>query len=133
MRTIKFRAWHKVDHYWIEHDDLFAVTHLKYQNPFSRDDLEVCQFTGLLDKNGKEIYEGDLLNQLMYPPNPITGNYDSKPIFEDKNIIQVGFEDGYFTDCYGSYLWRLICNIKDGNKTDYEIIGNIYENPELIK
>ena len=58
----------------------------------------VGEFTGLNDKNGKEIFEGDVLN------------------FGNNNHVEVKFENGAFTDF--KYC---------------EIIGNIFENPDLVK
>lgn len=68
------------------------------------------QFTGLLDKNGKEIYEGDILQ--LYRP---------------KQKLEVVWNEGCFilNDSSGLFLYQ-------EHKTS-EIIGNIFENPELLK
>lgn len=74
------------------------------------DDLVWLQFTGLLDKNGKEIYEGDILAYSIHE--------EATPMY-----IEVVIPD-FFID------------LGDFNITDNEeakIVGNIYENPELIK
>lgn len=72
-------------------------------------------FTGFHDKNGKEIYEGDILSNA---PQKIEVRWDS--IF--------GRWFGHYLDNRGtSYFWM-------GNEfKNYEVIGNIYENPELMK
>lgn len=74
-------------------------------------DLKIMQYTGLKDKNGKEIYEGDILSD---------GN-DEKP-------YKVVFENGSFRAEADGYSLDL---------EDYddicEVVGNIYENPELIE
>lgn len=75
----------------------------------------VCkrQFTGLCDKNGKEIYEGDILN------------WDSTGSGDEDVADVVKFEDGMFTFIEDPLCWN--------PQRETEIIGNIYENPELIK
>ena len=65
------------------------------------------QYTGLKDKNGKEIYEGD--------------------------IIDIGDKVVEVSDIYSFREIYLVHGLKDGHKIYGEIIGNIYENPELIK
>ena len=141
MREIKFRIWH--DHQGMIYPDnkfhIIAPPYILKLDPQIKDnryfimplsDFDIMQYTGLKDKNGKEIYEGDLLNEIRYPPDK-NGNYDSVPVFIKENIVQVGFSEGCFT-ADEAHLWRFISNIGDNEKTDYEIIGNIYENPELL-
>jgi len=71
----------------------------------------VSQFTGLLDKNGKEIYEGDIVK------DDIGG------------IWKVGWNDEFLS----WYLWNNGGRSIDAEEDTLEIIGNIYENPELLK
>ena len=83
---------------------------------FDFDDIIIEQDTGLKDENGKEIYEGDIVT--------LNGEWEE---IEYSDCAIVTFEDGCFRvgDGYeneaGSYL------------SDWRIIGNIHENPELIK
>lgn len=75
------------------------------------EDWKVMQFTGLLDKNGKEIYEGDI-------------------IFNEHDELKkypVVFEKGMF--CVNDWTMPLW---KGDTKNFWEIIGNIYENPDLL-
>lgn len=83
--------------------------------PFLVDAETVGQFTGLTDKNGKEIYEGDIV---IYP-------HDSKPceVFYRANEYGTSF----LTDSHDG-----VDSLGDVLNT-VEIIGNIHDNPELIK
>ena len=130
MEEIKFRIWnlkHKEFSYWgFLEDGIFTsipaggIMSIGYCKKYSQ------QFTGLLDKQGKEIYEGDILK--------LDGGADEKP------IMKVGFEEGMFV-VYPDWLKdnttkyveaRAYCNFKEEIMT-IEIIGNVWENPELIK
>lgn len=80
-------------------------------------DLKIMQYTGLKDKNGKEIYEGDILLYLK----------------KSKRIVS--YKNGAFIRYYGNYNIYLLYDslIENGCLVDYEVIGNIYENPELLE
>jgi hypothetical protein len=108
-REIKFRAWKKKEKRmftWMELQRLPL-------SDLERTDLEWLQFTGLIDKNGKEIYEGDLVA-------------DTSPMGEENEIIE--WNDGYAGfQAHGLKTGRL-----KGFAEKIEIIGNIHENPELL-
>lgn len=78
-------------------------------------DVILMQFTGLLDKNGKEIYEGDIVNWTEIDPMSPNPN----------KVTEVKWENWGFN-------FRM--NWEDGQVSpiSYEVIGNIYENPELL-
>lgn len=86
-------------------------------------DCIIQQFTGLLDKNEKEIYEGDIVKYTLWE-----NEYD---ICENELIADVSFIKGAFYPRYindicddGWYSWGI---------DKIEVIGNIFENPELLK
>ncbi len=109
MRPIKFRFWNKVE--MSEPHTLLDIS--KYSDfEGMREDLTVMQFTGLLDKNGTEIYEGDILNS-------------------EKDIVKVIFSFAQFSvsnnfETLPLTVW--MCP----SKPDCDIVGNIHENPELL-
>jgi hypothetical protein len=111
MRKLKFRAWDKQKKQMIN-----DITHPIWANSFPNE-IDVMQFIGLVDKNGKEIYEGDIIQ-----------NQNSEVNYEVKQSdkFQTGFDP--FTgesECCG-------CSPKVWVE-DCKIIGNIYENPELLR
>jgi uncharacterized phage protein (TIGR01671 family) len=128
MRQIKFRAWDKGKKKFLP-DDCFSIINRTGFNAFGvmisdfedylvgeflyDESQELTQFTGLIDKNGKEIYEGDIVSKI--------GAY-------------VIWSDTIACWCF---------NFKDSETQDTplffennlelcEVIGNIYENPELL-
>lgn len=122
MRAIRFRAWDN------ETEKMYRVevinfsgrptVYLQY-NPIIKkplDDVVLMQYTGLKDKHGKEIYEGDVITPLILNGTITHG--------------LVGF-------LYGSFVARQIG--AEGMFTEIsslskcEIIGNIYENPDLLR
>lgn len=99
----------------------------------------VEQYTGLKDKNSKEIYEGDICRLVYYKRGD--GRKRWKKVNEDIELVE--FEDGYFkfsnTDQYGigselSFSEYGEWSTADGQyKYEAEVIGNIHENPELLE
>jgi uncharacterized phage protein (TIGR01671 family) len=139
MREIKFRAWDKknnkmVDRHKRDEEDmdesycdhvacrLGGIEDLQTDKEW-RDRFEVIQYTGLKDKNGKEIYEGDIVMPEMrreYRKEDYTiGNCIVE--WDDDIIGFYPFCD-YDIDC-GDYYPKEHC----------QVIGNIYENPELLE
>lgn len=127
MREIKFRAWLKEKKEMIDNarPDFFCkqLNYLRGNSAGGQDvlgvsteDIELMQYTGLKDKNNKEIYEGDVLSN---------GN-DEKPY---KVIFENGSFRAEFEGDFEEYSFYLI----DIVAQHCEIVGNIYENPELLK
>lgn len=111
MREIKFRAWDKEKNKMLgwENDD-GGMQNTPLGMIINRDYIELMQYTGLKDKTGREIYEGDILEFTF-----ACANHPQKYVVEWE---------------YKSHEWKL----HNADMNDYlEIIGNIYENPEKIK
>lgn len=141
MRELKFRAWDKKSKK-IRIVESIGFGELSYYNEgypvanmIGRDYIhdkdiiihrdsykhELMQYTGLKDKNGKDIYEGDILKFF----NDV--DYIMKP-----GYAEVIFEDGAFACKHFKYGIECLVNM-DVVDMDITVAGNIYENPELLE
>ena len=111
MREIKFRAWDTPNKYMITHKELCLVP-LTYDEVFKgKEGYPLMQYTGLKDKNGVEIYEGDIFK------------------FEAREAYEVYINPSIGVGGRNSnQQWNIASWASDG-----EVIGNIYENPELLE
>lgn len=132
MREIKFRCWD------IENKEMLEVQELDYADSydgqpmirttmyndyFDTEDMILMQYTGLKDKNGKEIYEGDIIYCKQY----IGGNCVEYCI--EKGYVC--FNDGEFGLYRKQGYYQSLYKFKEYDY-EFEVIGNIYDNPELL-
>ncbi len=128
---VKFRAWHKptqlmddvvlIDFYNEKIGILYAdpVMQCESMQKYNFNEVELMQSTGLKDKSGKEIYEGDIIDVGTRIPflNKIQKD-------EETNYLKLVPIDERWTESY-------FTSFED--KSRFEILGNIYENPELLE
>ena len=135
MREIKFRAWDKIKKIFLP-TDVWAVVNTDFKafgimiedfeeyregEYFYKEFIELSQYTGLKDKNGKEVFEGDLIDY---------GFYGNKKILAEV-VFQIG---RYCLKVYENneeYISEFH-NDKDHETIWYEVIGSVFENPELL-
>ncbi len=142
-RQIKFKFWDLDTEQWVHPSEMEFCSNPDNGEsfiglPFNLywKNIQYCQFTGLLDKNGNEIYEGDVLKQtlnnhywihLVEMADPQFGNqlfaFTYKDNLSEENEIYT-FKERVLENKFRTY-------IPSGNNV--EIIGNIFENPDLIK
>ncbi len=94
-------------------------------DPLDGDEYKVCHFTGLKDRNGKEIYENDILEEKQEANKEIAGF--------TPNVGFVYFAAGSFMIDGDGQLFDHILSETPDVLEDYLVIGNIFENPELLK
>lgn len=127
MREIKFRAWNRIVGRW----QYFQLTDLeKQKGAIQWQNLEIMQYTGLTDKNGKEIYEGDILRvpELYETPEMTATAYVNWEVVFMFGSWHLKGPD--YTPELGS---TTLYDEHHSYDEDFEVIGNIYENPELLK
>lgn len=127
MRKLRFRAWNKKSR-WMEHDLYLSFDGFIYQRAefgyntphteiemVNNENIVLMQFTGLLDKNGREIWEGDIVR------------FDGHT-WEEKFTACIIEKNGGFwadrKDGLGDYL---------GNFKYREVLGSIHEHPHLLR
>ncbi len=118
MREIKFRGWDSEDKIMLNPQDLSQNDEL--WTWLGKKDVVLMQYTGLIDKNGKEIYEGDILQR------------ETETGIEKNLYIQDLFQNGGFWMSHKMF-GQVSGLIVSKQNFQFQIIGNIYENPELLE
>lgn len=160
MRHIKFRVWDLIKNEWVKEfcviTDCGSVQiYNSYGIPMpprkrvsEGEEYVIQQFTGLTDKNGKEIYEGDIVKETVEKGPNLPERHKDYVLkdHEKQHIEQIIW--GYYSD--GEYVDKIECFMfGDRNSLSelihstigvyhewlytYEVIGNIFETPELLK
>lgn len=149
MKTIKFKAKRLDNKEWTcgyfyeENDNTYIIENRQKESILNRnithevDPATICQFTGILDKNGKEIYEGDVLRSDEYPYSDLE---DGK---RDNYFAVVFYHEEYarFVTVTIKNPVSTVCGISEGNHgdvsrdemMDFEVVGNIHEEKWQIR
>lgn len=138
MREFKFRVWNIKDKEW----DNPAILEIFDKSGIFRplyDPVEnyvIQQFTGLKDKYGKEIYEGDIIKSKRWWTKPFVkdGHVDYEFIEGEEEIAQIFFGNCSFLVSFEHLRYDDVDEItKHDVPHRLEVIGNIFENPDLLK
>jgi uncharacterized phage protein (TIGR01671 family) len=134
MKNIKFRAWEDTEKKMYYIDLLSYMSHQEDvqddEMPFNARINGLMQFTGLQDKNGKEIYEGDILrfeNDHLIRYGEVKWNENLCRFYQEVTLKFKG------TANHKKPTAKIFHNAMTKKYENMEIVGNIYENPEIIK
>jgi len=140
-REIKFRAWHKKEKKMCDvdllhiNDGAFLIGAEKGEDTLqdggktwviapengrycTNDEFELMQYTGLKDKNGKEVYESDILRNEC----------------NETEVVKFSTSENSITIGHGEYGYVISAGFRlSTHGKEFEVIGNIHENPELLK
>jgi len=123
MREIKFRIWNVDTNCWLTKIALLQDISCGRYNLFVNKNLNniiIQQYTGLKDRNGQEIYEGDLIN--------FSWQAGYKEFYDDKN------QEVFYNDESASFVFGKdkSCMLDRVVYNTLEVVGNVFENPELL-
>lgn len=148
MREIKFRIWDNEEKTMIENKDIYSLDFRKdiyfssvmIDGIITEDDYKLMQYTGLKDKNGKEVYGGDILSykHIVYTDCSKTEieKIEDEAFIEIINYAPIASVVKPYSEnvkCFGYDSTNNQCLIIDLTSNEVEVKGNIYENLELVK
>ena len=138
MREVRYRAKDLVGSW------CYGEPHIQRKRPHIHSDINitnyidaetVCQFTGLYDKNGDEIYEGDIVDwTFFYTSGGLQGVVEKDITL--RGVIKwgtAGFVFEVWRNDFENAGWYGIASLNFDSTSDIEIVGNIYDNPELVE
>ena len=126
MREIYYRVWDKKNKRWVGHNIHIEGSGIicwafGYEcKPVSREDFEIQMFTGLKDREGVDVYEGDIVT------------FSIEKGFEDKAIMPPA---KYGEAIFSNFRFQLAtenCGVLLSHIDNVAVVGNIYENPDLL-
>lgn len=137
MREIEYRAWLKDEQKMVNVASIdFRIEEIAYVEQRTIDniqhawyeyrdfnEIELLEYTGFKDKNGKKIFDGDIVK---------TNGYIYKVIYWKEEAKYHLTSDYYDSDCSFGDVYDVFIKSNNGEYKDLEIIGNIYENMEVL-
>lgn len=126
MRQLKFRAWDSENSKMVDVDsiDFLKNEYWSGAEEWNLHPSTIMQFTGLTDKNGEDIYEGDIGKDRRDSIWKISFGEKNTASFGATCISDTGAHDELYPQVM-HFAWVVM--------HDFEVIGNIHENPELLK